>query len=150
MKERFEMNKEKDLIVRVSVQIKADASEVWEALTNPEMIKQYLFGTETVTDWKAGSRIIFRGMWEGKKYEDGGTILQIEPEKILQYTYWSSMSGTENIPENYATITFELSKAEGSTVLTVTNDNCKTEEMKKHLIENWNTVLNGLKALVEN
>ncbi len=156
MKERSAMNKENDLKVKVSVRVKASTSEVWEALTNPEMIKQYLFGTETVTDppageagWKVGSRIIFRGMWEGKQYEDGGTILQIEPEKILQYTYWSSMSGIENIPENYYTITFELQQEEGETVLTLSNSNIKTENMKEHLTENWKMVLNSIKKLLE-
>jgi len=144
------MGRENEFIAKVHVRIHSSVSNVWDALTNPELIKQYLYGTETVTDWKVGSRITFKGMWEGKEYVDGGTILKIELEKILQYTYWSSMSGTEDTPENYSTITFELLKENNGTLLTLANDNCKTEKMRDHLVENWRNTLNGLKALVEN
>lgn len=149
MKGYFLMNKDINLVAKVAVKINRDTSSVWEALTTPEIIKQYLFGTDTISDWKVGSRIIFKGMWEGKEYSDGGIILQLVPEKILHYSYWSSMSGTEDIPENYSTITFELTKQDGETLLTLTNDNCKTEKMKDHLTENWKMVLNGMCALLE-
>ncbi|MBC7885478.1 MAG: SRPBCC domain-containing protein [Saprospiraceae bacterium] len=41
--------------------IKASVAKVWDALTNPEVVKQYFFGTDLVTDWKVGSPIIFQG-----------------------------------------------------------------------------------------
>lgn len=143
------MNKDFNLIAKVVIKINTDTSAVWKAITTPETIKKYLFGTETISDWKVGSRITFKGIWDGKEYLDGGIILQLEPGKILQYTYWSSMSGTEDLPENYSTITFELVKENNRTLLTLTNDNCKTEQMKDHSIENWKMVLNGLRALLE-
>jgi uncharacterized protein YndB with AHSA1/START domain len=139
----------KGLIVKKSIHINADVADVWDALVNPEKIKQYLFGTETISDWKVGSRIAYKGVWEGKAYEDGGTILQLVPGKIFQSTYWSSMSGTEDIPDNYATVTYELSKEGSGTLLTLTQDNCKTPEQQKHSEDNWGMVLEGLKKLVE-
>jgi uncharacterized protein YndB with AHSA1/START domain len=139
----------KGLVVVKSVFIDAGPAAVWDALVNPKKIKQYLFGTDTVSEWKVGSRITYKGEWQGKQYEDGGTILQLVPEKILQSTYWSSMSGTENKPENYATVTYELTKKDGGTLLSLTQDNCKTEEQKKHLEENWSMVLQGIKKVVE-
>ena len=138
-----------NLEVKQSVFINAGSAAVWDALVNPEKIKQYLFGTTTISDWKVGSRITYKGVWQGKEYEDGGTILQLVPEKILQSTYWSSMSGAEDKPENYATVTYELHKQDDGTLLTLTQDNCKTEEQKKHLEENWAMVLEGLKKVVE-
>jgi len=139
----------KGLVVRKSVFIDADPVAVWDALVNPKKVKQYLFGTDTISDWKVGSRITYKGEWQGKQYEDGGTILQLVPEQILQSTYWSSMSGTEDKPENYATVTYELTKKNGGTLLSLTQDNCKTEEQKKHLEENWGMVLDGLKKVAE-
>ena len=138
-----------NLIVKKSVFINADAASVWDALVNPQKIKEYLFGTNAISDWKVGSRIVYKGVWEGKAYEDGGTILQLSPGKIFQSTYWSSMSGTEDKPENYATVTYELSKEGEGTLLTLTQDNCKTEEQKKHLESNWGMVLEGLKKVAE-
>jgi len=138
-----------NLIVKKSVFINADTTSVWDALVNPRKIKQYLFGTNTISDWKVGSRITYKGVWNGKEYEDGGTILQLVPEKFFQSTYWSSMSGTQDKPENYATVTYELSKEGEGTLLTLTQDNCKTEEQKKHLESNWGMVLEGLKKVAE-
>jgi uncharacterized protein YndB with AHSA1/START domain len=137
------------LTAEASVTINASPAAVWKALTDPAMIKEYMFGTETTSDWKVGSRITYRGIWQGKEYEDGGTILEIEPGKILKATYWSSMSGTEDKPENYSVVTYSLEKTDGSTKLTVTQDNCKTEESKQHSEGNWNMVLGILKKLLE-
>ena len=139
----------KGLVVKKSVFINADTAMVWDALVNPQKIKQYLFGTNTISDWKVGNRISYKGVWEGKEYEDGGTILQLVPEKIFQSTYWSSMGGTEDKPENYATVTYELVTEGKGTLLTLTQDNCKTEEQRKHSESNWGMVLEGLKKVVE-
>lgn len=61
-----------NLVVSRSIDINSSPSKVWEALTTPDIIKEYLFGTETVTDWKVGSEIVFQGEYEGKKYRDHG------------------------------------------------------------------------------
>lgn len=140
----------KGLTVEKSILINASAAEVWDAITNPAKVKQYLFGTDMTADWKVGGRISYKGEWEGKKYEDGGTILEIKPEKILKSTYWSSMSGTEDKPENYVVVTYSLEPKNGATELTVTQDNNKTEEGKEHSGSNWAMVLDGMKKVVEN
>jgi len=132
-----------------SIKINASPSKVWEALTNPALIKQYLFGTETISDWKKGSRITYKGVWQGKEYVDGGTILEIIPNKIFKSTYWSSMSGTEDKPENYATVTYELNPEGNSTFLIITQDNIKTKEGKEHSESNWGMVLKTMKELLE-
>ncbi len=62
------------IISRSSVAANAGPDEAWDALVNPDKIKKYLFGTECITDWKVGSQIIYRGMWQGKPYEDKGKI----------------------------------------------------------------------------
>src|SRR6478735_11152958 len=97
-----------DLIAQASIEIKTDIRTVWDALVNPKIIKEYLYGTDTSSDWKVGSRISFKGVWDGKPYEDGGVITAIEPEETFKYTYWSSMSGTPDVEENYANISYDL------------------------------------------
>src|SRR5258708_8627174 len=98
----------KGFSAKVTITINVPASKVWEALTKPELIKQYLFGTDVISDWKIGSSITYKGVWQGKSYKDKGKILQVIPGQLLQSTYWSSMSGTEDKPENYATVTYKL------------------------------------------
>ena len=129
---------------QVSISIYAPVSIVWEALTEPEIIKQYFFGTNTITDWKVGSPIRFSGEWQGKYYEDKGTILAIEKNKILQYDYWSSMSAIEDKPEIYVIVTFFLEEKDHTVVLSVLQENIPDENMKAHSEENWKKVERAL------
>ena len=137
------------LLLRKTLSIKAPASKVWEALTFPEWIKQYLFGTKVTSDWKTGSPIRFTGTWEGKEYEDKGTILKFEKGKVFQYSYWSSFSSTPDIPENYAVLTFELSSHGDTTELSLTQDNIASEAELEHSGKNWEGVLGTMKKLIE-
>lgn len=139
----------KQLTANASIKIKANKEEVWDAVTNPDKIKQYFFGTNTVSDWKKGSSLKFTGEWEGKTYEDKGTILDTEPGKLFRYTYWSSMGKLEDKPENYAIVTYELVPSGDETMLIVTQDNVATQEAKEHSEQNWKHVLGELKKLVE-
>jgi uncharacterized protein YndB with AHSA1/START domain len=140
----------KNIVAKASTTINATAAEVWEALTTPEMIREYFFGTHTQTTWKVGDPIYFTGVYEGKSYKDKGTILRVEPNRILQYTYWSSMSGIEDKPENYVSITYTLTEENGQTVIEVVQENVPDEKMKEHAEENWKKVLSNLKQLLEN
>jgi uncharacterized protein YndB with AHSA1/START domain len=133
-----------------SVTIHASRDEVWEALTDPDKVKQYMHGTEMSTDWKEGSPIVWRGEWKGRSYEDKGTVLLVEPMKTLSYTHWSPMGGSEDKPENYHTVTYDLAGEDGETTLTLRQDNNPSqEEADKMAQNNWQPVLDGLKETVE-
>jgi len=133
-----------------TVTINAPKGDVWDALTNSAKVKQYMHGTEMSTDWKEGSSISWKGEWKGKSYEDKGRVLEVEPQRLLRYTHWSPMGGSEDRPENYHTLTFELAGKDGKTILTLTQDNNPTqEEADKMARDNWAPVLEGLKATAE-
>jgi len=133
-----------------SVTIDAPRAKVWDALTNPEKVKEYMHGTNLSTDWKVGSPISWKGDWKGKSYEDKGKVLEVVPEKLLKNTHWSPMGGSEDKPENYHTITYELKEQGSKTVLTLTQDNNATQqEADKMAEDNWGPVLQGLKKTAE-
>jgi uncharacterized protein YndB with AHSA1/START domain len=137
------------LEVSRSIDIAAPAEYVWKALITPALIKKYLFGTDASSDWKVGSDIRFHGEWQGKAYEDKGKIIAIQPGKLLHHTYWSSIGGTEDKPENYVNVRYTLERNNDHTKLTISQDGVKTEESKKHLEENWGKVIEGIKKVVE-
>ena len=139
----------KTFIAKTSVIINAPVAKVWDALTKPELIKQYLFGTDVTTDWQVGSPITYKGIWEGKPYEDKGKILQIEEGKLLVSTFWSALAGKPDVPENYQTIRYELSADGDGTKLTLTQDNNASQEEANHSEENWKMVLDGMKKMLE-
>lgn len=140
---------DKRLVLKKTVSINAPTPKVWEALVTPEWIKQYLFGTKTISEWKVGGPIVFTGTWEGTEYKDKGTILKFEKEKMLQYDYWSGFSGLPDVPENYSIITFELSSHAGQTMLSLTQNNFVDQKSLEHSGKNWEGVLQTMKGLLE-
>ena len=135
--------------VKKEIIINASLDEVWQALTDPEMIKTYLFGSDVVTDWEIGHPIVFQGEWEGAFYEDKGTILDLIPQKLIKYNYWSSMSGTEDLPENYSIIVYQLVEEESGTTLIITQEGFRDQKAYEDSDTNWGEILNSIKGLLE-
>ncbi len=138
------------LSAKTDVVIDAPVESVWKALITPELIAQYLFGTKTETTWKVGDPITFSGEYEGKKYQDKGTILEFEPRKKLKYSYWSSMSGKEDVPENYLHVSFIVHpEGDHKTRLELVQDRTPDKESLDHSLDNWKMVLGQLKRVAE-
>lgn len=108
-----------------------------------------MFGTNTVSDWKEGSPILWKGEWEGKKYEDKGVILKLEPGYLIQYSHFSPLTGQPDLPENYHIVTIELSGKGKQTQVSLSQDNNATKEVREHSEKNWNMMLGGLKTFLE-
>lgn len=139
----------KSPVLKKSIEINKSAREVWSALTDSEKIKQYFFGTVCTSDWKKGSAISYKGIWQGKPYEDKGNILDIQEGKFIYYNYWSCFSGLEDKPENYRNIRYELDDKGGKTLFTITQDGFVDQKTYEHSDENWAVVMKGLKEMVE-
>lgn len=138
-----------NLIATAQTTINADTKKVWDALTSPDTIKKYMFGTTAVSDWREGSNIIWKGEWKGKSYEDKGKIVKSKPERLLQYTHFSPLTGQPDIPENYHTVTIELENKNGQTQISLSQDNNHSEEEQQHSVENWKMMLEQMKKVVE-
>jgi uncharacterized protein YndB with AHSA1/START domain len=149
LQEMIGENMKNTLIAQAHITISAPIANVWDALVNPAMIKQYMFGTNAVSDWKEGSPIVWKGEWEGKPYEDKGVILQLKPERVLQYSHFSPLSGQADVPANYHTLTIELSPEEKGTMLRLSQDNNSTEEDREHSEKMWGMMLTGIKKVLE-
>jgi uncharacterized protein YndB with AHSA1/START domain len=142
----------KEFIVKKKINIKAEPSAVWDALTNPRKTKKYFFNCEVFSDWEVGSSIVFKGhIFILKKIEMKGTILEIEPEKFLKYTLQNGDNSEESA--NFSTVTDELTYENGVTTLTITDDVGQGQEAAKRYaksVKGWTSVLKGLRKLVEN
>ena len=138
-----------DLIARASLTVDAPRAKVWDALVSPKAIKQYMFGATVVSDWRPGSPIVWKGEWQGKPYEDKGTILEVEPGKSLRYSHFSPLSGLPDEPKNYHTVTIELSGEGDQTRVALAQDNNPTDEARVHSEKNWGMMLAALKKFLE-
>lgn len=132
-----------------TITIEAPTSRVWSVLTDRDAIEEFMFGTDVVTDWTIGGLIVWRGVWEGKEYEDKGRILEFEPGRRLVTTHFSPLGGREDKPENYHTLTWTLEGETGTTELTLSQDNNATAEEGKHSKGMWDTLVAGVKAIAE-
>jgi len=138
-----------NLIVSRSIVINASQAKVWKGLTDPEIIKKYLFGTETITDWKVGSEIIFQGEYEGHKYRDHGIIKEFIPENKISYSYWSGFSGLEDKPENYGLVTLAITDpSDTACTFTWTQAGYKSEEDYNHSLNSMPDFLANIKTVI--
>ena len=137
------------IVATASIDIEAPAEQVWAALTEPEQIAAYMFGSQVETDWQVGSAITWNGEWEGKPYQDKGEVLAYDEPRRLSVTHFSPLTGQDDVPENYHTLVYELADADDGTSVTLSQDNNGSEEEAEHSTQNWTMVLEGLKKQVE-
>jgi uncharacterized protein YndB with AHSA1/START domain len=94
--------------VEVETLLEADPAEVWEALTDDELLAQWL-ADDAELDPVEGGDAVFR-------YADGeerrGTVLRVEEERALTFTW-----ARPDAPETYVELTLE--PAVGGTRLVV-------------------------------
>ena len=139
---------QKGHISEYKAKIKAPIDMVWDALTKPELVKQYLFGSNLETSWIIGEEICWTGEFNGQVFKDKGFILEFEPKVKLVYSYLSSWSGLEDIPENYLFVKNEVTEKDGVTELIITQSNYD-EEKAIHSKKNWEIVVNELRKILE-
>ncbi|HSY62028.1 MAG TPA: SRPBCC domain-containing protein [Cytophaga sp.] len=139
------------------IAIHASPEKVWDALVNPAKTKIYMFGCETVSDWKVGSDLLWRGQHDGKEVVFvKGKIVLIDPFKELVYTVIDPFASYPDIPANYLNVTYKLEQQDDDTILTVRQDGFEAaadgEKRYQEVYnkgEGWHPILEQIKKLVE-
>jgi uncharacterized protein YndB with AHSA1/START domain len=143
-----------------SVSIATGPEHVWNALTDPRAGEKWR-NADFKTDWRAGSPIKIEAVVGIKRYRAKGFVIQAEPPALLQYSYWSHISGLQDVPQSYSTITMRLEAQGSDTILTVEQQVPPSPERRgkgwtigpesswKHVEFYWRMTLPVLKRLVE-
>jgi len=105
-----------------------------------------MFGSRVETDWEVGHPITWNGEWEGKPYQDKGQVLAYDEPERLSVTHFSPLTGQDDVPENYHTLTWTLTE---STHLTLTQDNNASPEEAEHSTAMWTQLLGKVKDAAE-
>ena len=132
-----------------AVTINAPIAKVWEALTQPELVKKWQFGSNLLTDWKVGSEIRFKNEWNGQVFEQWGKVLEFTPYEIIKYTLFVPVQDLEDKPENYFTMSYVLSQNSDSVHLLINQEDHRPGSVQDEPNGEENEILNALKVLLE-
>ena len=69
------------------VYIRATPEEVWQALTDPELTKQYYYDNTVESDWKPGSPIVYRD-------PDGTAAIEARSSRPIRPGAWFTRSSS--------------------------------------------------------
>src|SRR3954452_497632 len=138
-------------VARAEVTIDATPQRAWQALTDPETVRQWMVGTEVRTDWRVGSPITWQGELHGRSYQDKGEVLEADAPRRLSVTHYSPLMGQPDRPENYhtGTYTLEASSDSGPTTVTLEQDGNESPEQAEQFGQDWQSMLEALKRSAE-
>ena len=132
-----------------TIRIKAEPEKVWDALTKPELVKKWQYGSKLITDWVVGNEIKFETEWEGKIFRQWGKILEINPNKLIKYSLFAPSPGLEDKPENYFIMKYVLTdESNGFIKLEIIQEDNRAGAVGEEIQEE-NPVLKELKLLIE-
>ena len=132
-----------------TLHLNATIESVWNALTKPELVKQWQYGSELITDWKTGSEIRFRNQWEDKIFEQWGTIMEVHPHTLIKYSLFFPRPDLEDRPENYFTMSYVLTEESQGVKLEIIKEDHRPEAVQEAPQGEENPILKGLKTLIE-
>ncbi|MGH8080738.1 MAG: SRPBCC family protein [Lysobacter sp.] len=145
-----------DFPERVEKRIDIDAapSRVWRALTEPRQAETWMSDEplQLTTDWSVGGPIAMSGVLHGRlRFRNTGVVEAFEPERVLQYTHWNSLSRRllPDRPENHVVIRFELQPAANGTSLHLILRNLADYAVYGHINYYWEIALAALKRHCE-
>jgi len=139
------------LVARVLVTINAPRANVWNALVDPEKIKQYILASDVTSEWRQGSSIVWKSEFQGKPFEIRGTILRLEPQRLLEFDQSRPIFRASQVvrPADYHRVTIELSGEGARTHLSLIEHGNATERELAHSQGGWQLALGNMKALLE-
>ena len=101
------------------VDILAPARKVWLALTVPDLVRQWQYGSLLSTTWEPGTPIVFRNEWDGQVFEQKGTVIEFTPASRLKYSLFVPRPDLQDIPEHHFFMTYELTESDEGTSLLI-------------------------------
>jgi len=136
----------------LSIVRKLDAgpAKVWRAITEPEMLKQWMAPSDAFkiplaeTDARVGGRYhIIMHAPDGQVHDVSGVYREIVPNKKLVYTWaWKST------PERQSVVTIELRAAGSGTELTLRHEQFADADARDHHQQGWMGCLARLEKAV--
>ena len=140
------MSESKSTFVYVTF-IRTTPERLWSALTTPEFMKQYWFGSHIEADWERGRPWKMR--FPDGRVADAGEILECDPPRRLVLK-WRNEFRPELKAEGDAQCVIELEPEPDAVKLTITHCiDCAESKFIAAVSNGWPKILSNLKSLLE-
>ena len=138
-----------------SIHINALPDTVWMALTNPDKIEQYMYGSRMERPWEEGHPVEFMVNQDGQQLlVVKGWVVKVEPPFYLEYMVFPAQSKTiADVPENYLNTLYIITAHGNESELTVKQfDFSKVAEGENRydsVVKSWPATLEKIKQIAE-
>lgn len=129
--------------------INASKQKVWDAVTKPELVKLWQYGSDLQTNWQIGSTIRFTTAWGDKIFEQWGKVLDVEPLVFLKYSLFAPRPDLEDKPENYFVISYILTEIDDKIKLDILQEDNRPNAVQEAPQGGENPVLAMLQSVAE-
>lgn len=127
--------------------IRTTPAKLWQALTEPQFIRQYWFNATIECGWKQGSP--WRMARPDGSLTDTGEILEIDPPRRMVIR-WQNEWKPELKAEGPSRCTIELEPVDHAVKLTITHEIDRPESRFITAVSGgWPQILSNLKSLLE-
>jgi uncharacterized protein YndB with AHSA1/START domain len=127
--------------------IRTTPEKLWAALTTPEFVRQYWFGSTVECAWKKGSP--WKLSYPDGRITDTGEILDIDPPRRMVIR-WQNEWKPELQAEGPSRCTIELEPTGGAVKLTITHEIDRPDSKLIVAVSGgWPKVISNLKSLLE-
>jgi uncharacterized protein YndB with AHSA1/START domain len=129
------------------VYIRTTPEKLWQAITDPEMTKQYFYGTAIDSSLRPGTPL-------NRLHPDGsamleGEVIEVVPLRKLVHTFIHREPNPAD-QDPPSKVTCEIEPLDEVCKLTLTHEHYRGESVTyKGTLTGWNPVLSGLKTLLE-
>jgi uncharacterized protein YndB with AHSA1/START domain len=135
--------------VRVRRNVKAEAEQVFDLWTKPELMVRWMSPYPGAVDCKARSDVRTGGAFslvmssEDSSCEISGTYVEVERPRRLVFTWIGPPTSNVN-----TLVTIELNRRDGGTELVLTHERLPTPEVREGHTIGWGNMLDHLVAAI--
>jgi len=132
-----------------TIVLDAHKQKIWDALTKPELVKLWQYGSALHTNWAIGDKIEFVAEWNGQVFKQWGTVLEFKPTQRLAYNLFAPRPELEDKPENYFIMKYNLTELNGKTKLEIIQEDNRPNSVQEEPQGEENPILQELKKVIE-
>ncbi|HKF77138.1 MAG TPA: GNAT family N-acetyltransferase [Candidatus Dormibacteraeota bacterium] len=135
-----------ELAWSAEIEVDAPPDAVWDAITNPELTRRYVFGCDIEGEWRPGAPWRYQA---GGRAVIVGTVLEADPPRLLRLTASNLWDPAAREDPPYR-ITWQVAPARGGrTRVRLTHDGFVDENASYRDSADLEPVLGGLRNLVD-